>query len=81
MLSKHGAQCQKAIIAWGDDDHLRQLKADVPIYYYGLNKNDDIYADNIQITDKGTQFDVYVNGEYYDQFYHLSTVIIISKMH
>ncbi|MCQ9903330.1 UDP-N-acetylmuramate--L-alanine ligase, partial [Staphylococcus aureus] len=39
-----------------------------PIYYYGLNKNDDIYADNIQITDKGTQFDVYVNGEYYDQF-------------
>ena len=24
------AQCQKAIIAWGDDDHLRQLKADVP---------------------------------------------------
>ncbi|OHR46703.1 UDP-N-acetylmuramate--L-alanine ligase [Staphylococcus sp. HMSC061F01] len=59
---------KKAIIAWGDDDHLRQLKADVPIYYYGLNKNDDIYADNMQITDKGTQFDVYVNGEYYDQF-------------
>ncbi|RIO70259.1 UDP-N-acetylmuramate--L-alanine ligase [Staphylococcus borealis] len=59
---------KKAIIAWGDDEHLRQLEADVPIYYYGLNKNDDIYADNIQITDKGTQFDVYVNGEYYDQF-------------
>lgn len=59
---------KKAIIAWGDDDHLRQLEADIPIYYYGLNKNDDIYADNIQITDKGTQFDVYVNGEYYDQF-------------
>ena len=59
---------KKAIIAWGDDEHLRQLEADVAIYYYGLNKNDDIYADNIQITDKGTQFDVYVNGEYYDQF-------------
>lgn len=59
---------KKAIIAWGDDEHLRQLEADVPIYYYGLNKNDDIYADNIQITDKGTQFDVYVNGQYYDQF-------------
>ncbi|WP_210134721.1 UDP-N-acetylmuramate--L-alanine ligase [Staphylococcus sp. GDX8P80P] len=59
---------KKAIIAWGDDEHLRQLEADIPIYYYGLNKNDDIYADNIQITDKGTQFDVYVNGEYYDQF-------------
>ncbi len=59
---------KKAIIAWGDDEHLRDLKADVPIYYYGLSKNDDVYADNIQITENGTQFDVYINGEYYDQF-------------
>ena len=28
----------------------------------------DVYADNIQITENGTQFDVYINGEYYDQF-------------
>ena len=59
---------KKAIIAWGDDEHLRNLKADVPIYYYGLSKNDDVYADNIQITENGTQFDVYIKGEYYDQF-------------
>ena len=59
---------KKAIIAWGDDEHLRNLKADVPIYYYGLSKNDDVYAYNIQITENGTQFDVYINGEYYDQF-------------
>ena len=59
---------KKAIIAWGDDEHLRNLKADVPIYYYGLSKNDDVYADNIQITENGTQFDVYINGEYYNQF-------------
>lgn len=59
---------KKAIIAWGDDEHLRNLKADVPIYYYGLSKNYDVYADNIQITENGTQFDVYINGEYYDQF-------------
>ena len=59
---------KKAIIAWGDDEHLRNLKADVPIYYYDLSKNDDVYADNIQITENGTQFDVYINGEYYDHF-------------
>lgn len=59
---------KKAIIAWGDDEHLRNLKADVPIYYYGLSKNDDVYADNIQITENGTQFDVYINGEYYGHF-------------
>ena len=59
---------KKAIIAWGDDDYLRKLEADVPIYYYGFKETDDIYAKNIQITEKGTQFDVYTNGEFNDQF-------------
>lgn len=59
---------KKAIIAWGDDDYLRKLEADVPIYYYGFKETDDMYAKNIQITEKGTQFDVYTNGEFYDQF-------------
>lgn len=59
---------KKAIIAWGDDDYLRKLEAYVPIYYYGFKETDDIYAKNIQITEKGTQFDVYTNGEFYDQF-------------
>ena len=59
---------KKAIIAWGDDPYLRDLKADVPIYYYGFSENDDIYADNIQISEKGTQFDVYINNNFYDTF-------------
>ena len=62
------AQNVKAIIAWGDDPYLRDLKADVPIYYYGFSENDDIYADNIQISEKGTQFDVYINNNFYDTF-------------
>ncbi|HCY1122705.1 TPA: UDP-N-acetylmuramate--L-alanine ligase [Staphylococcus aureus] len=59
---------KKDIIAWGDDEHLRKIEADVPIYYYGFKESDDIYAQNIQITDKGTAFDVYVDGEFYDHF-------------
>ncbi|PTH18027.1 UDP-N-acetylmuramate--L-alanine ligase [Staphylococcus auricularis] len=59
---------KKAIIAWGGDDHLRQISADVPIYYYGLDKSNDVYADNLQISELGTQFDVYVKGEYFDTF-------------
>src|SRR5699024_4480660 len=59
---------KKAIIAWGDDTHLRKLKADVPIYYYGFSENDDIYADNIQFSEKGTLFDVYIDRVYYDSF-------------
>ncbi|HDJ3073241.1 UDP-N-acetylmuramate--L-alanine ligase [Staphylococcus aureus] len=59
---------KKGIIAWGDDENLRKIEADVPIYYYGFKDSDDIYAQNIQITDKGTAFDVYVEGEFYDHF-------------
>ncbi|HCW7287643.1 TPA: UDP-N-acetylmuramate--L-alanine ligase [Staphylococcus aureus] len=59
---------KKGIIAGGDDEHLRKIEADVPIYYYGFKDSDDIYAQNIQITDKGTAFDVYVDGEFYDHF-------------
>ncbi|SCS32080.1 UDP-N-acetylmuramate--L-alanine ligase [Staphylococcus caeli] len=59
---------KKGIIAWGDDPYLCNIKADVPVYYYGFSKDDDIYADNLEISEKGTKFDVYVKGEYYDTF-------------
>lgn len=59
---------KKAIIAWGKDDHLRKIKADVPVYYYGLEKDEDIYADNLQITEHGTSFDVYIGGKFFDHF-------------
>ena len=59
---------KKAIIAWGDDKHLRNIKADVPVYYYGFSQDDDVYADNVQFNEKGTTFDVYINNTYYDTF-------------
>ncbi|PHK50892.1 UDP-N-acetylmuramate--L-alanine ligase [Staphylococcus edaphicus] len=59
---------KKAIIAWGDDEHLRKIKADVPVYYYGFSKKDDVYADNLEISENGTTFDVYIKNEYYDTF-------------
>ncbi|RQM86384.1 UDP-N-acetylmuramate--L-alanine ligase [Staphylococcus xylosus] len=59
---------KKGIIAWGDDEHLRKIEADVPVYYYGFSKDDDVYADNLKISEKGTQFDVYIKNEYYDTF-------------
>ncbi|PTI82641.1 UDP-N-acetylmuramate--L-alanine ligase [Staphylococcus xylosus] len=59
---------KKGIIAWGDDEHLRKIEANVPVYYYGFSKDDDVYADNLKISEKGTQFDVYIKNEYYDTF-------------
>lgn len=59
---------KKAIIAWGDDEYLQKIEADVPVYYYGFSKDDDVYADNLKISEKGTQFDVYIKNEYYGTF-------------
>ncbi|NWK85472.1 UDP-N-acetylmuramate--L-alanine ligase [Staphylococcus sp. GSSP0090] len=59
---------KKAIIAWGDDTHLRKIEADVPVYYYGFSNKDDVYADNLEISEKGTKFDVYIKNEYFDTF-------------
>ncbi|WP_207694846.1 UDP-N-acetylmuramate-L-alanine ligase [Enterococcus sp. DIV0212c] len=52
-------QVKKAIFAYGDDKYLRQLKTDVPVYYYGLTEDDDIQAKNIKRTTQGSSFDVY----------------------
>lgn len=51
-------QTKKGIFAWGDDSNLRDIKADVPIYYYGTNENDDFRAVNVVKSTSGSEFDV-----------------------
>lgn len=54
---------KKGVVAFGDDPYLRQLKVDVPVYYYGKNDNDDFQAVNIERTTTGSNFDVVYNGQ------------------
>ena len=56
-------QVKKGIFAYGDDAYLRKLESEAPIYYYGLNDDDDIQAKNIKRTTKGSEFDVFVKGK------------------
>lgn len=62
------SQVKKGIFAYGDDEYLRKLQADVPIYYYGLSENDDIQARNIVRTTNGSAFDVYHNDKFIGRF-------------
>ena len=62
-------QVKKGIIAYGEDKHLRSLKADVPIYYYGIQDNDDFQAKHIERTSEGSEFDVYHKGEKIGHFH------------
>lgn len=59
---------KKGIIACGDDEHLQQIQAKVPVVYYGLSASNDFQAQNITETDEGTTFDVFVRNTYYDTF-------------
>ena len=58
----------KGIVAFGDDAYLRQLKVDVPVYYYGVEDNDDFKATNIERSTQGSSFDVVFKNETIGRF-------------
>ncbi|KGX89404.1 UDP-N-acetylmuramate--alanine ligase [Pontibacillus halophilus JSM 076056 = DSM 19796] len=61
-------QVKRGIIACGDDEHLQQIQAKVPVVYYGLGEGNDFQAQNVHETEAGTEFDVFVRNTFYDTF-------------
>ncbi|MBE1554359.1 UDP-N-acetylmuramate--L-alanine ligase [Sporosarcina limicola] len=59
---------KKAIIACGDDKHLQEIQANVPVLYYGFEESNDFSAKNITKTEEGSTFDVSVRNEFYYTF-------------
>lgn len=59
---------KKGIIACGDDEHLQQITANVPITYYGFQPTNDFQAKHVKVTNEGMQFDVYINRKWYETF-------------
>ncbi|MCM0582207.1 UDP-N-acetylmuramate--L-alanine ligase [Weissella diestrammenae] len=63
-----GQHVKKGIFAWGDDPNLRQLIVDVPVYYYGIDSDDDFVAKNIKRSTNGSSFDAYYHDELLGNF-------------
>jgi len=59
---------EKMVIACGDDPYTHSLEVNVPIFYYGLNEDNDIIAKDVEFTNEGTSFDVFVEDNYYGHF-------------
>ncbi|MCE4956370.1 UDP-N-acetylmuramate--L-alanine ligase [Macrococcoides caseolyticum] len=59
---------KKAIVACGDDAHLKDLKTAIPIYYYGFDEHNKVIAKNVETVESGTKFDVYIDGTFLDTF-------------
>ncbi len=60
---------QDKVILYGDDINVRKLKVDEKALFYGLEETNDIIAKNIKYEEKGTSFDVYIKGKYYETFF------------
>ena len=59
---------EKMVIACGDDPYTHSLDINKPIFYYGLDEDNDIIAKNVEYTDSGVTFDVFVEENYYGHF-------------
>ena len=59
---------EKMVIACGDDPYTHTLEIKSSIFYYGLNDDNDILAKDVEYSNEGTIFDVFVEGNYYGHF-------------
>lgn len=61
-------KASKMVIACGDDSYTHSLDINPPIFYYGIDDDNDIKAININYKEDGTSFEVEVEGNYYGFF-------------
>ena len=55
-------------IVCGDSPNIKKMNIKTKTIYYGLNEDNDVVAKNIKLTDKGSEFDVYISGNLYGHF-------------
>lgn len=68
-FEEFGGKVKKGIFAWGEDEQLRKMSVDVPVYFYGTNpETDDFYATEIKRSTTGSSFDAYYHDEFLGNF-------------
>ena len=56
------------VVVCGDDKNVEKLVINKPLFKYGFNDTNDLYAKNIIIKDDTTTVDIYVHGQFYETF-------------
>ena len=59
---------EKMVIACGDDQYTHSLETNKPIFFYGIDEDNDIIAKNVEYNENGVTFDVFVEDNYYGHF-------------
>ncbi|TAA09447.1 UDP-N-acetylmuramate--L-alanine ligase [Streptococcus parasuis] len=57
-FNDYAKQVKKGLFLYGEDEQLRRVTANAPIFYYGLNENNDFIAYDLKPSTKGSQFKV-----------------------
>ena len=58
----------KMVIAYGDDENVQKMITSSDIIYYGIGENNSVRAVNIIYSEKGSKFDVLIDGKLYGKF-------------
>ena len=58
----------QVVVACGDDKNVRKMKLNNKVLYYGFNNDNDVYATNLVLSSEGSNFDVYMNNDFYGHF-------------
>ena len=59
---------EQVVVACGDNENIKMLKLNPKTIYYGFNEDNDVYAKNVVLTDKGSEFDLIYNKEFVGHF-------------
>jgi len=65
---EYANKAEKMVIACGDDRYTRFLKINKPLFFYGLDDDNDIIAKNVEYKKDGISFEVTVEDNYYGFF-------------
>lgn len=67
-FQEYANKAEKMVIACGDDPYTHSLEVNKPIFFYGVDDDNDIQARDIEYSNEGTSFDVFVEDNYYGHF-------------
>lgn len=56
------------VILCGDNKNCRKIKTDKKLLFYGFNESNDVVIKNVNTTEEGEEFDIYIGEEKYDRF-------------
>lgn len=58
-------QTKNLVIACGDNEEIKKIKYKVNTIFYGTQEDNDVVIKNINLTDQGSSFELYINKEKY----------------